>query len=101
MTMTPVKETHIYLDETGRAYVKPSGFKVRMIIEGLAAGYSPEGYVADHSGITLAEVYAALAYYHDHRVEMDEEIKKARGFAEDFLAKNPESELTKRLREAI
>src|ERR1035437_3576510 len=99
MTMTPVKEMHIYLDEKGRAYVKPAGYKVRMIIEGLQVnGCPPEEYAKQYTNLTVAEVYAALAYYHDHRAQMDEEIKILKDFADEFLANNPESPATKRVR---
>jgi uncharacterized protein (DUF433 family) len=102
MTMTPIKETHIYLNEDGRAYVKPSCFKVRMIIEGLQANpCPPEEYVKQFTTLTVAEVYAALTYYHDHRAEMDEEIRKLREFAEEFRKTNPESPATKRVREVM
>jgi len=30
--------------------------------------------IADWYGISLAQVYAALAYYYDHKSEMDEQI---------------------------
>jgi uncharacterized protein (DUF433 family) len=31
--------------------------------------------IARESGLTLADVYAALAYYYDHRTEIDEVIR--------------------------
>ena len=100
MTMwTPVRETHIYLDEEGKARVRPSGFKVRMIVEALR-NESPEEYVKSHH-VSLAEVYAALSYYHDHQAEMDEEIRRLREFAEEYRKNTPECEATKRVREAM
>ena len=30
--------------------------------------------IADWSGLTLAQVYAGLSYYYDHKAEMDEQI---------------------------
>jgi hypothetical protein len=35
MRWRPNVGTHIYQDERGTVYINPSGFKVRMIIEGL------------------------------------------------------------------
>lgn len=32
--------------------------------------------IADEFHLTLGEVYAALAYYYDHKQEMDEQIAK-------------------------
>ena len=39
-------------------------------------GYCPDEIVDMFPGITLADVYAALAYYHDHREEIQEEFRK-------------------------
>jgi uncharacterized protein (DUF433 family) len=35
-------------------------------------GMPPEQIVADYPHLTLADVHAALAYYHDHRDEIQE-----------------------------
>ena len=39
-------------------------------------GYSPDEIVAMFPGITLADVYAALAYYFDHRDEIEAEFHR-------------------------
>ena len=36
---------------------------------------TPEEIVEVYPSITLADIYAALAYYHDHRDEIDADIK--------------------------
>jgi uncharacterized protein (DUF433 family) len=101
MTLTPVKETHVYLDEKGDAWIKRAGVKVREIIESYYAyGEDPEELVRQFPHLMLAEVYAALTHYYDHREEIDAEIKRLREFAEKFQAENPESTVVKRLREA-
>jgi len=63
-------------------------------------GRSPDEIVDTYPGITLAEVYAALAYYHDHRDEIEADFEESRKWDEfgrtqpsklkDALAKNPE-----------
>ena len=45
-------------------------------------GMSPEEIVSEYTGLTLADVHAALAYYHDHREEIraylrEEEVRAA------------------------
>ncbi|MCD4726392.1 MAG: DUF433 domain-containing protein [Pirellulales bacterium] len=45
-------------------------------------GRSPYEIVADYPQLTLADVYAALAYYHDHQADIDQQIKES----EDFVA---------------
>lgn len=39
--------------------------------------------------LTLAEVYGALSYYHDHRVEIDEQMRESEAFAAMVKAKTP------------
>ncbi len=38
-------------------------------------GQSPDEIASDYPGITLSDVYAALAYYFDHKDEIDADIK--------------------------
>ena len=52
-------------------------------------GYSPAEVVDMFPGITLADVYAALAYYHDHREEIEEEFRKADEWAARIKAEIP------------
>ena len=39
-------------------------------------GYSADEVVDMFPGITLADVYAALAYYHDHRRDIQAELRR-------------------------
>ena len=47
--------------------------------------------------LPLASVYAAMAYYHDHRVEINDSIENDRSFVEAFKRNNP-SPLQKKLK---
>jgi uncharacterized protein (DUF433 family) len=38
-------------------------------------GQSADEIVAEYPQLTLSDVYAALAYYHDHREEIDGDIR--------------------------
>ena len=60
-------------------------------------GQSPDEIAADHD-VTLADVYAALAYYFDHRDEIERHVAEDRAFA-DMLRQQIPSKLTNRLRE--
>ena len=46
-----------------------------VIIDHQRGGMSPDEIASSDPGITLADVDAALAYYHDHRDEIDADIK--------------------------
>ena len=53
--------------------------------------------IATEYDLTLADVYAALAYYFDHRSEIDQQIEKSELFAKE-LQKNMPSKLKEKLR---
>jgi uncharacterized protein (DUF433 family) len=52
-------------------------------------GLSPDEIVSQYPTITLADVYAALAYYHDHFDEIRRQILQDEEFARDMQAKTP------------
>jgi uncharacterized protein (DUF433 family) len=47
-------------------------------------GYAPDEIVSEHPGITLADVHAALAYYHDHREEIRRDMAEDAEFVESM-----------------
>jgi uncharacterized protein (DUF433 family) len=47
-------------------------------------GMSPDEIVDQHPTITLADVHAALAYYWDHRDEIEGAIAEEGDFVEEF-----------------
>lgn len=59
-------------------------------------GRSADEIAADH-GLTLADVYAALAYYDDHRQEIDAMIKESEAFVNAFQDSIPSKIPQKRL----
>ena len=58
-------------------------------------GLSPDEIVAQFPQITLADVYAALAYYHDHREKIRESMRQDAAFADATRAKTPSKLLQK------
>jgi len=45
-------------------------------------GLTPDEIVSQHPGLTLADVHAALAYYWDHRDQVDANIREGRELAD-------------------
>jgi hypothetical protein len=58
-------------------------------------GKSADEIAAEYD-LTLADVFAALAYYFDHRVEIDREIEESRAFV-DALRQSSPSKLKQKL----
>jgi uncharacterized protein (DUF433 family) len=52
-------------------------------------GMSPDEILYHYPSITLADVYAALAYYHDHREEIRRQIRDDEAFAREMQAQTP------------
>ena len=46
-------------------------------------GLSPDEIVYHYPSFTLADVYAALAYYHDHQDKLRQEIAKEKAFVRE------------------
>lgn len=57
-------------------------------------GWSADEIVSKHTQLSLASVYAALAYYHEHRAEIDEEIVHGKQAVEELKQRFP-SKVTK------
>ena len=53
--------------------------------------------IADEHDLAIADIYAALAYYFDHRDEIDETLRQRDSFVESLRQQNP-SKLWQKLR---
>jgi uncharacterized protein (DUF433 family) len=62
-------------------------------------GMTPEEIVATYPTLTLPAVYAALAYYHSHRAEIDADIEADERFVAEMKAQAGPSKLPQRLAE--
>jgi uncharacterized protein (DUF433 family) len=58
----------------GRPRIAGTGVSVRRIVGWYKLGRSPEEIVDTFGHITLAQVHAALAYYHANREEIEADI---------------------------
>ena len=68
---------HIFIDENRVARIGESQMRVSQLIQAhLAHGYSPFELTYQFTALSLAEVYAALAFYHDNQAIIDAEIEE-------------------------
>ena len=82
----------------GKAHIAGHRIKVQhIVIWHERQGKSPEEIAADCAGLGLSDVHAALAYYYDHRDEIDSEIRADETFVEQLKAASPPSLLLQRL----
>lgn len=81
MTQTAYK--HIALTDEGVPVIAGTGFKVKqLVIERRTHGSSPEELQFQHPQLSLAQIYSALAYYEDHRDEIDTHLDEGETRAE-------------------
>jgi uncharacterized protein (DUF433 family) len=62
-------------------------------------GMSPADIVVTHPTLTLAQVHSALAYYYDHRDEIQKAINEEDTFVEKMKAASAPSLLQERLKQ--
>jgi uncharacterized protein (DUF433 family) len=76
----------------GRSCIAGHRIRVQDIaIEHEWQALAPEEICLQHPGLTLAEVYAAPAYYYEHHGEIQAEIEADRAFADSFQHQHTES----------
>ncbi len=69
--------THIRRDERGVAWIAETNTKVlEVAMDHVAYGWDAEEIHAAHPHLSLAQIHAALSYYHDHKAELDGQMKR-------------------------
>ncbi|MCX6921888.1 MAG: DUF433 domain-containing protein [Verrucomicrobia bacterium] len=69
--------THVRRDELGVAWVADTNTKVIEVAMDYAAyGWDAEEIHAVHPHLSLAQIHAALSYYHDHKSELDGQMQR-------------------------
>ena len=76
----------------GEARIDGQRIRVRDVVAARdRGGMTPEEIAsAAYPGLTLAQVYAALTYYEDHREEIDRAGEEEARFLEQFRREHPE-----------
>ena len=93
MTLAPVIAEHIEITP-GTCGGKPRIAGHRITVQNIAIwherlGMSPEEIIYHHPTITLADVYAALAYYYDNMEEIRQQIREGEAFAKEMQGDLP------------
>lgn len=81
ITQAPSPEViHPYVErrpdvQGGRPVIKGTRFPVSSIVQNHRRGLSVDEILREFPDLAPAQVYDALSYYHDHRAEIEEEIR--------------------------
>jgi uncharacterized protein (DUF433 family) len=90
---------HILLDELQVPTIAGTRMKVvELILDHLAYGWSPEELHFQHSYLTMGQVHSALAYYWDHRAELDRDIERRMQLVDQVQKTTPPLPLVERLK---
>lgn len=97
--MSLTEARHIRLDSDGGAWIGDTNVKViELVLDKLAHGSSAEEMHFQFPHLSLAQIYAALSYYHDHQSEFDQQIERELAEVDELTAKTVDSPARKRLR---
>jgi len=90
---------HVVLNEDRVPEIAGTTLKVaELVIEQQAYGWSPEELHFQHPYLTLGQIHSALAYYWDHRAELDRDIQRRLERVEKLRGKAQPPPLVERLR---
>ncbi len=81
---------HEHIDITpgtcgGKPRIAGTRIRVQDIVLWTEQGESPDDIIAGYPHLSLADIYAALAYYHDHRELIDRQIKESDDFVKGMM----------------
>lgn len=90
---------HVQIDASGVPIIAGTTMKViELVMAQIAYGWSPEELHFQHPYLTLGQIHSALAYYWDHKEELDADIERRWRWAEQARQETGPSPLVARLR---
>jgi uncharacterized protein (DUF433 family) len=98
MTVAATRYEHIELNQ-GVPTIAGTTMKIaELVVEQMAYGWSPEELHFQHPYLTLGQIHSALAYYWDHREEIDRDIEQRLARVDQVRQSAAASSLVTRLR---
>jgi len=99
MAVAATRYEHIVLNHAGVPTIAGTTMKIsELVVEQMAYGWSPEELHLQHPYLTLGQIHSALAYYWDHREEVDRDIEHRLARADQVERSAAASSLVARLR---
>jgi len=99
--MSTLTYPHIELDHEGVPRISGTSTKVvEVVLDRLAYNWDADEIHRQHPHLTLAQIYSALAYYHDHQSELDRDIEGRLRSVEGIQAAMADSPVRARLQAA-
>ncbi len=100
MALIATRYEHVVLNQEGVPSIVGTTMKVVELVTAQAAyGWSPEELHFQFPYLTLGQIHSSLAYYWDHRDELDRDIARRLATADQLQQQAPPSSLRQRLKE--
>ena len=100
MSMVETRYEHIVLDERQVPTIAGTRIKViEVVLDKIAYGWSPEEIHLQHPHLSLGQIYSALAYYWDHKEELDAVMERDFLYVEQLRKVTGPTPFQRRLRE--
>ena len=98
MSVSETRYEHIVLLDTGVSCIVGTTMKViELVREHDAYGWSAEELHFQHPYLSLGQIYSALAYYWDHKVEFDADIARRQAHVDALRTQAPRTALHDRV----
>jgi uncharacterized protein (DUF433 family) len=99
MPVTTTEYKYVELNEHNVPFIAGTTMKVIEIVTAqIAYGWSPEEIHLNHPYLSMSQIHSALAYYWDHKSELDADIKRREDYAAQSRQEAGESPFVARLR---
>ncbi len=99
MALTETRYEHIVVDADGVPWIENANMKViELVLDQEMSGDTPEDLQEQHPHLTFGQIYSALAYYWDHKSELDADIDRRLQKVEHLRRESPPSPLVERLK---
>ena len=97
--LSETRYEHIILNEAHVLMIAGTAMKVvELALDHLAYGWSPEELHFQHPDLTLGQIHSALAYYWDHKAELDHDIEQRLQVIDKLQHTMPSTSLAERLK---
>ena len=99
MATVETRYEHIVLDESRVPLIAGTTMKVvELVTSQQAYGWSAEELAVQFPYLTLGQIYSALAYYWDHKAELDADMARRLAYADEMRRTTPVPPAIERLR---
>ena len=97
--LTETRYEHIQVTEDQVPMIVGTTMKVvELITNHLAYGWSPEELHFQHPYLSMGQIHSALAYYWDHKTELDQDIEERLESVDQIQQVTSSPSLVKRLK---